>query len=165
MSHLHLIDEFEDLSSPSNSTKEFADRTLAALVAERTRRWTYLMVARTAKWPSRRKLKRGQRNELMLTHAEFRMLTALVMRADENLTNCFPRIETLAEQDGWSFKMAKFVLSSLVEKGWLVRHGEGGAKINQFCVPDGAINRFARGWKGPVSGAKRGPTKMAKSPT
>lgn len=160
MNHLHLVtaEDREDTGALSNAAMRLAEGVLGQLSAKKSRRPVYLRVARTARQFNSHCRKRGQRNNLMLSHAEYRLLSALAEWADADLTNSFPCTETIADREGWGLKMVKATLAGLVRGGWLVRHSSGGSKINQFCVPAGAISRYARGWEGPVHSRKRGPT-------
>lgn len=144
----HAVD-LEDRSSPTPEHRARIERSLSALRHEKTRRWEFLRVARRARTSVIDKRSRGQRTDLLLSHAEFRLLFALIEYADPDLSNSFPRVERLAKLEGWSTGMVRTTLRGLVEKGWIVRYGARGSKTNQFCVPAGAISRYAEGWEGP----------------
>lgn len=94
----------------------------------------------------------------MLLPSEYYVLMALAERARADLTSSFPSARVIADQEHFSERHVKRMMSALVIKGWLARliqhdsqHGGLAPSFNQFCIPAGAIKPWAVAWSGPLT--------------
>ena len=139
----------DDPSKPSVGDEDRARTVSSELHHTKTRRWTYVRVARQARAHCTRR--RGQSAGYCLSHAEFRLLHALVECAHQDLSHSFPSVAYLVYHEGQSANMTSKLLRQLAEKGWLIMHRKSERTFYQFCIPEGAIAPHSKGWKGPIS--------------
>lgn len=120
---------------------------IASLRSVKARRLAYLQIALVARAPKAKKP--------ALSHAEYRLLVQLALRADADLSGSFPSLFWLTERTGFDARYLRRIMQALVDKGWLRRvprrYDDGGLRsaVNQFCVPADALSEGSPAWVGP----------------
>jgi hypothetical protein len=135
---------------------DLVKETISKLNHIPTRQWTYLAVARRARLVKPRggvkdKARVPRQITSLLSDAEFRALTALVMYGNKDLSNSYPGLPKLAKNEKWPLRVLEVAVHQLVEKGWVTREGRSplGTAVNQFYVPAGVLASWADEWKCP----------------
>lgn len=179
----NLIDEREDLTSPEQALEEeiehrALDETKAdVLRRERAEardlrvrnvlgdskraRAKYRDIAEAEVPPSRgnrtatQNTKPADVRPWCLTHAEFRLLSYLLRKANPDLSNCFPSRRTAAKALRRKESTCRKLFKALREKGWIRTHafhyetGRQSSNGVQFFIPAGVLP-MSEAWAGPT---------------
>ncbi|MEX2179343.1 MAG: helix-turn-helix domain-containing protein [Gemmatimonadaceae bacterium] len=108
-----------------------------------------------------------------LTHAQFRVLSYLLRKANPDLSNAYPAQKTAARALGMKRPTYNAHLVALRRDGWVRTHefhrdGAQSSSGVQFCIPNDVLP-MGEGWSGPVRfereyGTKKRPRKRHRVP-